>query len=149
MYLQNKFCIYKKLSYICNIKYTQVLSNMALSYKGYYCGLLIRLSWFESMWGRSCWEINMEIFDNTEIHRNLFCNRNCDSVGCLYAGVAQWQSRGFVNLRSRSRYSPPALNSMAQWWNGIHGRLKIYCQKWYVGSTPTCATLFGYVFCYF
>ena len=33
-----KFYIYKKLSYICNIKYTQVLSNMALSYKGYYCG---------------------------------------------------------------------------------------------------------------
>lgn len=27
-----------------------------------------------------------------------------------FADVAQWQSRGFVNLRSRSRYSPSALN---------------------------------------
>ena len=116
--------------------------------KVYYCGLLIRLSWFESKWSRFCWFIQHGVLWHTEIHRNLFCNWNCEGVGCLIASVAQLVDCAWLVIMIL-RNTSVRIRALALWLGGAIGRRGRLKSDFSEGSIPSWATKVGYVFCYF
>ena len=63
--------------------------------------------------------------------------------------MAEQLGRGLQNLVDRcnsgSRLHGTYMPFQGEWWNGIHGRLKICWASAHVGSTPTSPRFFGTV----
>ena len=138
---QNTFHIF-----VYNLKV--LLKYLARSYKGYYGWLLTTLSVFESLLGRFSWFIQHGVLWHTEIHRNLFCNWNCDGVGCLIASVAQLVDCAWLVIMIL-RNTSVRIRALALWLGGAIGRRGRLKSDFSEGSIPSWATKVGYVFCYF